>query len=92
MLFPTWLDMILLLAAFIWNTWQQLEMVKHGSSSKIRLFADLFYIATMLVAVLYNKGNAEVSAGLFVVSLASLGFTYYLYRQTPPRLPKEPRL
>jgi steroid 5-alpha reductase family enzyme len=91
MFFPTWLDMVLLLAAFLWTNYQQMTMLKSLSHSIVRVFSMVFYIAVMLAVVFYNRTDGRLSTVLFVLSVASIGLTIHLYRKVPPQLPEEPK-
>ena len=91
MFFPTWLEMVFLLVAFVWTTLQQLTMVNSGSHSIVRMLLLALYILIMLIVVLYNREDPRLSSALFLLSVAALGITIHLYRRMPARLPDEPK-
>jgi peptidoglycan/LPS O-acetylase OafA/YrhL len=91
MYFPTWIDMVLLLASFIWLNIQQLLVMQRKSSRGYlaRLLAMTFYIGLMVVVVFYNRKDPWVSSGLFALSLLCCAVPFYLYRTMPPSIPRK---
>lgn len=90
MFFPTWLDMVLMLASFVWITLQQ-RFVQAESASHARLLIAAAFIVFMVILVFYNTGIAWLSTAFFLGSVASLALTYHMHRRMPARLPEEPR-
>jgi O-antigen/teichoic acid export membrane protein len=91
MFLPTWTDMILLLFAFVWLTFQQLRIHTSGFVSVPRMLTQAVIVVLMFIVVFYNSTNSAVSAALSLGSVAALGVAYYFQRKVPPRLPTEPR-
>jgi hypothetical protein len=92
MFFPTWLEMLFLLSAFFWCTWQQLNIQKAGLRSYARIVSQGFFVVTMFIVVLYNRVDPLLSTVLFLLSVAAFVVACHYYRRVPPRLPPEPRL
>jgi uncharacterized membrane protein len=91
MYFPTWIDMILLLAAFVWCILQQFSIQRAGIANRSRMLTLAGLIFIMLMVLFNNKANSPLSPAFFAISVVSLGVAYYHQRKVPPRLPKEPR-
>lgn len=88
---PTWVNVLLLLAAF------QMTSRQYYKSSPVRRIRNPFFVLLIscitLIALnaFMNEGHPWRSTGFLVLSLICFGTSLYFWRLVPPTPPNEPQ-
>ena len=84
MYIPTWLDMLLLISAFVGIGLQyRLVDPKYGPVLNIRFLFLVLVLSAMLFTIFLNRQDGWLSLGLFVVALSCLAVSVQLFRMLP---------
>ena len=90
MFIPIWTTMAVGLVTFQFVCWQFCRVIGEQSIWSARYILMVVNLAVMLTAIFQNSRGPFVSLGLFGATLLCAGWSFWLYKKMPPRLPSEP--
>jgi len=87
-LVPTWIDMVMLLVAFVMTGLQyRFAGDEGGPVFNIRFGLLIGMLFLMILTVFLNTDAGWMSVGLFLAALACFGLSFHMWRYLPPRRP-----